>query len=79
MRPWLIQLGPLILPTEARDELNMIATGLTREEFSDKMWERRSVEYGPVKKSHRRKWPMKAAEIPTATITHMPRKAGGRT
>lgn len=37
-RPWLLQLGPLMIPTDAREELNAIRTGMAAGHYSDAIW-----------------------------------------
>lgn len=56
MRPWLLQLGPLSIPTDGRDELNALATGLTAKEFVNKVWEKRCEGQKRVR-PRSRSWP----------------------
>lgn len=75
-RPWILQLGPFVMPCEAREELCTIAHGLTREEFADKVWAMRDEAFGPVRKSRRKKWPINAvAEKPVTQLRAIPKRA----
>lgn len=57
MRPWLFQIGPISCPTEAREELNAISTGLSRDEYVDKVWLTRIETMPPKKRPRSKTWP----------------------
>lgn len=75
MRPWLLNLGPMLISCDAREELQAIGYGLTPEEFADKIWDRRIEAAPTVRKSHRKKWPMRK---PESNVTQLPVKKRGR-
>jgi len=67
-RPWLLQLGPLMIPTDAREELNAIRTGMAAGHYSDAIWALRyhnclAEDYClPPGKSSIAGWPYKTAQ-----------------
>lgn len=69
----MIRLFPV--PYNHRHELDLIAHGMSREEYVDKIWQLRNEAFGPVKKSNRRKWPFERAPEPDeAKILLLPRR-----
>lgn len=78
MRPWLVEICPLVIPSAAREELGAIAVGLSTEEFVDKVWIKRDQAYGPVTASHREDWPMKRPVAGETNVTQLPVKAKAR-
>lgn len=76
MRPWLIEVRkPWVIPFDARSELESLAFGLTREEYTDKIWAKRNDAFGPVKKSRKRMWPLDKG--PVANIINLKARAKG--
>ena len=65
-RPWLLQLGPLLIKTDAREELNTIRTGMTTPDYSDAIWALRyanclAEDYCLTGKSAASGWPYRSA------------------
>ena len=65
-RPWLLQLGPLLIKTDAREELNTIRTGMTTPDYSDAIWALRyanclAADYCLTGKSAASGWPYRNA------------------
>lgn len=52
MRPWIIQLGPWLYPTEAREELLAFATNRTPKQYVIAMWGLRRSESMRPRRSH---------------------------
>ncbi len=67
-RPWLIQISPLVMPFDGRQELKAIGHGLTTSEFVAKVWERREAENPAPKRPHRRRWKFPLA-VPQSNVT----------
>jgi hypothetical protein len=44
MRPWLIHLRPLFIPSDARETLEMVANGVSTDKFIDTIWDNRELE-----------------------------------
>lgn len=42
-RPWLLQIGPLIVPTEGREELRMAAHNLSDADYVNLIWAEREL------------------------------------
>lgn len=61
-RPWLITLGPLVPPDDARRELRALAHGLTPDEYSSKVWGYRMEQAPTIKRSRSRSWPKTCRE-----------------
>lgn len=61
MNPWLITLGPLIPPTEARRDLYKLAINKSSAEYVDSIWQLRIAAAPIARKSHKRNWPVKRA------------------
>lgn len=55
-RPWLVQFGPLIMPTEAREELRMTAHNLSDADYKDVIWAERDLAV-KRRRPHRHGWP----------------------
>lgn len=58
-RPWILQLGPLTIPTDARDELNEIHSKRSPEQYINNIWADRYPNGNPARKSPDRIWPLK--------------------
>jgi hypothetical protein len=56
-RPWLLQLGPLIIPTDAREELNALTVRRTSDEYVDAIWKKRKAEGPKVRRPRSLSWP----------------------
>lgn len=55
--PWLFTFGPLVLPTDGREELGALAVGLSTPEYVAKVWDARLSEAPRVRHSRRVRWP----------------------
>lgn len=79
-RPWLMAFGPLMIPTEAREELRGMAVNRTVKAFVAEVWELRKEAAAPVKKSHRKKWPFRRVEVPAieTNVTQIKSKTRAR-
>lgn len=58
MTPWLITLRPFVLPHDGRQELGEIATGLTPQEYTNKIWTIRMDTAPGKRRSRSRAWPL---------------------
>lgn len=85
-RPWLFQFGPLIISTEAREELNALTVGRTPDGYVDEVWKLRKAEAPKVRRARSLSWPKTwrtatgkfrlAAPMAESTVTPIKRKAG---
>ena len=83
MRPWLVQIGPMFVPADAREELAHTAHNLTPEQYSDVIWAERSLGI-QSKRPRSKSWPpscyskaLKGYVLPSpapSNITRMPVK-----
>jgi hypothetical protein len=82
--PWLLTLRPMVIPTDARGEMWMLAAGRTQTEYLDKAWGARVAAGKPVKRPRSRSWPKSCREarkgaymLPqtASNVTPMKRKA----
>ena len=65
-RPWLLQLGPLTIQTDAREELITIRTGMAAGDYIDAIWALRyanclAEDYCLTGKSAASGWPYRSA------------------
>lgn len=84
MRPWIIQFGPLFVPTEAREDLRTTAHNLTSAQYVDVMWAERVMLKPASKKPRSKAWPASCyskaqkgyalAYLPPSNVTKMPRR-----
>jgi hypothetical protein len=61
MNPWLITIRPLIVPSDARQELLELAHNKTPEQYSNAIWRLRASEH-PAKAKSRGVWPIQRAQ-----------------
>lgn len=68
-RPWLFQIGPIVVPTEAREEMAELG-GLhcSLEQYLENVWKQR-YPFDPARKSSDDIWPLKvgANRLPVET------------
>lgn len=57
--PWILQLGPLFVPADARNELGEMRVRCSAEQYVDKIWKERYPHGNPARQSAKEIWPLK--------------------
>lgn len=83
MRPWILQLGPLLVSSDARQELAMTAHNLTTDDYRNIIWAERDL---PIKRKRprSRSWPSSCydkalkgyvlAQVPASNVRQLQRR-----
>lgn len=65
MRPWILQLGPLVVPTDAREEMMELHVKASPEQYIENVWAQR-YPYPSLRPSEKG-WPIGADRVEEPT------------